>query len=46
MLAVVELINDLRERICIYYEFALHELQREQHAPLMNAHLADVDDPF
>ena len=45
-LAVVELINDLRERICMHYQLALHELQREQRAPPVNAHLTDVDDPF
>ena len=45
-LAVVELIDDLRERICMHYQLALHELQREQRAPPVNAHLTDVDDPF
>jgi hypothetical protein len=45
-LAVVELIDDLRERICTHYQLALHELQREQHAPPVNVHLTDVDDPF
>ena len=29
-LAVVELLDDLRERICTHYQLALHELQREQ----------------
>ena len=45
-LAVVELIDDLRERICMHYQLALHELQREQRAPPVNAYLTDVDDPF
>ncbi|CAH2813607.1 MAG: hypothetical protein CBCREVIR_3800 [Candidatus Burkholderia crenata] len=45
-LAIVELIDDLRERICTHYQFALHELQREQRAPPVNARLTDVDDPF
>ena len=45
-LAVVELIDDLRERICTHYQLALHELQREQRAPPVNAYLTDVDDPF
>ena len=45
-LAVVELIDDLRERICMHYQLALHELQREQRAPPVNAHLTDVDDPL
>jgi hypothetical protein len=29
-LAVVELLDDLRERICAHYQVALHELLREQ----------------
>jgi hypothetical protein len=45
-LAVVELIDDLRERICTHYQLALHELQREQRAPPVNVHLTDIDDPF
>ncbi|OXC71790.1 hypothetical protein [Caballeronia sordidicola] len=45
-LAVIELIDDLRERICLHYQFALHELLHEQRAPPVNAHLNDVDDPF
>ena len=45
-LAVVELIDDLRERICSHYQLALHERQREQRAPPENAHPPDVDDPF
>jgi hypothetical protein len=44
-LAVVELIDDLRERICTHYQFALHELQREQRTPSVDAHIND-DDPF
>ncbi|OXC79792.1 hypothetical protein [Caballeronia sordidicola] len=45
-LAVIELIDDLRERICLHYQFALHELLHEQRAPPVNAHLNDVDDLF
>jgi hypothetical protein len=45
-LAVVELIDDLRERICMHYQFALLELLHEQRAPPANPHLNDVDDPF
>jgi hypothetical protein len=45
-LAVVELIDDLRERICMHYQVRLHELQREQRVPPVNPHLNDVDDPF
>ncbi|MGF6919927.1 hypothetical protein [Paraburkholderia sp. 40] len=45
-LAVVELLDDLRERICRHYQLALHELLREQRAPPMKPHLNDVDDPF
>ena len=44
--AVVELINDLRWRICTHYQLALHELQREQRAPPVNTHPTDVEDPF
>jgi hypothetical protein len=32
-LAVVELLDDLRERICAHYQVALHELLREQVLP-------------
>ncbi|WP_328807177.1 hypothetical protein [Paraburkholderia elongata] len=45
-LTVVELLDDLRERICTHYQLALHELQREQRVPPVNAHLNDIDDPF
>ena len=45
-LAVVELIDDLRERICMHYQVALHEQLHEQRAPPVNAHLNDVNDPF
>ncbi|MBU7442260.1 hypothetical protein KRI00_33860 [Paraburkholderia fungorum] len=45
-LAVIELIDDLRGRICRHCQLALHELQREQLAPSVNAHLTGVDDPF
>ena len=29
-LAVIELLDDLRERICAHYQIPLHELLREQ----------------
>lgn len=45
-LAVVELIDDLRGRICTHYQLALHVLQREQLAPSVNAHLTGAADPF
>jgi hypothetical protein len=45
-LVVIELIDDLRERICMHYQFALQELLHEQRAPPVNPHLNDVDDPF
>ncbi|MGA7815136.1 hypothetical protein [Caballeronia sp.] len=45
-LAVIELLDDLRERICMHYQFVLHELQHEQRAAPVNPHLRDVDDPF
>jgi hypothetical protein len=45
-LAVLELLDDLRERICTHYQLALHELQRQQREPPVNAHLNDIDDPF
>ena len=45
-LAVVELIDDLRERICMHYQVQLHEQLHEQRVPPVNPHLNDVDDPF
>ncbi|MFL9868456.1 hypothetical protein PQR67_30155 [Paraburkholderia fungorum] len=45
-LAVIELLDDLRERIRTHYQVALHELQREQRVPPVNAHPNDIDDPF
>jgi len=45
-LAVVELIDDLHERICMHYQVQLHEQLHEQRAPSVNAHLNDLDDPF
>jgi hypothetical protein len=44
--AVSELLDDLHERICILYQLAPHELQREQRVPPVNAHPNDIDDPF
>ncbi|AMR77267.1 MULTISPECIES: hypothetical protein [Cupriavidus] len=41
-LAVVELIDDLRERICAHYQLALHDLLREQRSPPEKS----LDDPF
>ena len=32
-LAVLELLDDLRERICAHYQIPLHELFREQRQP-------------
>ena len=32
-LAVLELLDDLRERICAHYQIPLHELLREQRQP-------------
>ena len=45
-LAVVELIDDLRERICRHYQLALDDLLREQRAPPDNPHPHDIADPF
>jgi hypothetical protein len=45
-LAVVELLDDLRERICTHYQLALHELQREQRVPPVNAPPNNIADPF
>jgi hypothetical protein len=45
-LAVVELLDDLRARICMHYETALHELLREQRSRPHDPHRNDIDDPF
>jgi hypothetical protein len=45
-LAVIELLDDLRERICMHYQFVLRELQHEQRSAPVNPHLSDVDDQF
>jgi hypothetical protein len=45
-LAVVELIDDLRERIAAHYQIPLNDLLREQRAPPDNPHPRDIDDPF
>ena len=45
-LAVVELIDDLRERIVAHYQIPLNELLNEQRAPPANPHPRDIDDPF
>ena len=46
-LAVIELIDDLRERIATHYQIPLHELLRQQRSPPGNAHPRDIDaDPF
>jgi len=45
-LAVIELIDDLRERICMHYEIALHDLLDEQRSPPNDPRPGDTDDPF
>lgn len=45
-LAVVELIDDLRERIAAHYQIPLNELLNEQRARPDNPHPRDIDDPF
>lgn len=45
-LAVVELIDDLRERIAAHYQIPLNELQHEQRAHPDYPHPRDIDDPF
>ena len=45
-LAIVELIDDLRERIAAHYQIPLIDLLHEQRAPPDNPHLGDIDDPF
>ncbi|NMG56705.1 hypothetical protein [Aromatoleum aromaticum] len=46
-LAVVELLDDLRERIWAHYQIPLHELMREEYAPTHDPDLrhTDTDDP-
>jgi hypothetical protein len=46
-LAVVELLDDLRERIWAHYEIPLHDLLREQRRPIQPADVpaADSSDP-
>jgi hypothetical protein len=46
-LAVVELLDDLRELIFAHYQIPLHELVREQHSPPPDADTsaADTTDP-
>ncbi|MBB5465945.1 hypothetical protein HDG32_002052 [Paraburkholderia sp. CI2] len=45
-LAVVELIDDLRERIAAHYQIPLNGLLYEQRTPPDNPHPRDIDDPF
>ncbi len=46
-LAVIELIDDLRERIATHYQIPLQELLRQQRLPPGNPHPHDIDaDPF
>ncbi|WP_176385703.1 hypothetical protein [Paraburkholderia youngii] len=45
-LAIVELIDDLRERIAAHYQIPLNDLLHEQCAPADNPHPRDIDDPF
>ncbi len=45
-LAVVELIDDLRARICMHYGPSLHELLRELRSVPDDSHLNDSGDPF
>lgn len=46
-LAVIELIDDLRERIVTHYQIPLHELLRQQRLPPGNAHPRNIEsDPF
>jgi hypothetical protein len=45
-LAVIELIDDLRARICMHYGLALHALLQDQRAPPDDDHCNDPDDPF
>jgi hypothetical protein len=45
-LAVVELLDDLRERIAAHYQIPLNELLHEQRAPPDNPHPRNIDDLF
>ncbi|MFM0515209.1 hypothetical protein [Paraburkholderia sp. RL17-373-BIF-A] len=45
-LAVVELIDDLRERITAHYQIPLNDLLHGQRPPPDNPHPRDIDDPF
>lgn len=46
-LAVIELIDDLRERIVTHYQIPLHELLRQQRSSPGNSHPRNIDaDPF
>ena len=48
-LAVVELLDDLRDRICAHYQIPLHDLLREQHPFLElpdDSPTATGDQPF
>lgn len=46
-LAVIELLDDLRERLWQHYDIALHEIIREQRgdAPDTDDHAIHIDDP-
>ncbi|WP_439672782.1 Transposase (plasmid) [Cupriavidus necator] len=45
-LAVVELIDDLRERICAHYQLALEDLLRDERSPCSDHPPDDMDEPF
>ena len=42
-LAVVELLDDLRERIWAHYQIPLHDLVREQYGPTPDPDLRNTD---
>ena len=42
-LAVVELLDDLRERIWAHYQIPLHDLVREQYGPTRDPDLRNTD---
>jgi hypothetical protein len=42
-LAVVELLDDLRERIWAHYQIPLHDLVREQYGPTHDPDLRNTD---
>ena len=46
-LAVIELLDDLRETICLRYQLELQELMREQYQPCtpFNSDRSDIDEP-